>query len=324
MNFEPVKRNSAYKKFVSDTRKGKLNHAYIFYSEDDALRETFLTLAVMNVHCKHGACGECETCRQIMEGVYPEHIKLDAKDKISVKDIEGLIESVSIKCVVGDRKTVVIDNAELLTPQVQNKLLKTYEEPPDYLTIFLGAKHENGLLSTIKSRGKKLYLEDLSAADVAKELTENGVDEETAFTAAAFSMGNYSKAEKFCSDEKYRETYEKTFEMMLNLKKSNQVPDYVYGGLFEADTIKITLDFMEIILCDVLKIVTKSKLPLFTVDREYDVKKIAEGFTAESAAAAIEQLNTARAYLASNVNATATAGKTLLGILEEKYTWRKK
>lgn len=324
MNFELVRKNAAYAKYVSDLKKGKLSHAYIFYGEDDDLRGTFLTLAAMHVHCKRGGCGECATCRRIMEGNYTEHIRLDAENKISVKDVEALLENISVKCVEGDRKTVAIDNAEKMTPVVQNKLLKTFEEPPAYLTIFLGAKHENGLLATIKSRGKKLYLEDLTAEDVAKELTENGVDESLATSAAAFSMGNYSKAEKFCSDERYRDAYEKTFAMMLNMTKSSQVPEYVYGGLFDADTMKITLDFIEIILCDVLKKVTGSGVPLYTVDRAYDLKKIAEGFTPESAVKAIEEINEARAYLASNVNPTATAGKLLLRILEAKYTWRKK
>lgn len=324
MNFDLVRKNAAYKQFVADGRKGKFSHAYVVYGEDDDLRKSFLTLAAMNMQCARGGCGECDTCRRIMEGNYTEHITLDAANKITVKDVEGLLENISIKCVEGNRKTVVIDNAERLTPPVQNKLLKTYEEPPAYLTIFLGARHENGLLATIKSRGKKLYLEDLATEDIVRELTDNGVDESTATAAAAFSMGNYTNAEKFCSDERYREIYEKTFAMMLNMTKSSQVPEYVYGGLFDGESFKITLDFMEIILCDVLKKVTGSKIPLYTVDRTYDLQKIAEGFTPESAAAAIEGINVSRAYLASNVNPTATAGKMLLRLLEAKYTWRKK
>ena len=323
MNFELVKKNSAYKKFASDVDNGRVSHAYIVYGEDGDLRKSFLTLACMKLLCK-SACGECRVCTQVLEGNYVEILRLDGADKPSVKDISALIEKTYVKCVVGDKKIAVIDNAELLSPQAQNKLLKTYEEPPANLTVFLGAAHESGLLATLRSRGKKLYLEDIPTADIAKELVSCGVDELTAETAAAFSMGNYEKADKFCNETDYRDLYDKTFIMMTELKKSSSVPEYVYGGLFEKERIKITLDFMEIILCDIMKKVTGSKAPNCTVNREYDLARAAEGFTEQSAAAAVIAVNDARKKLAANVNAYSVAGYMLLEILEAKYKWQKK
>ena len=293
MNFELVKKNSAYKKFASDVDNGRVSHAYIVYGEDGDLRKSFLTLACMKLLCK-SACGECRVCTQVLEGNYVEILRLDGADKPSVKDISALIEKTYVKCVVGDKKIAVIDNAELLSPQAQNKLLKTYEEPPANLTVFLGAAHESGLLATLRSRGKKLYLEDIP------------------------------KADKFCNETDYRDLYDKTFMMMAELKKSSSVPEYVYGGLFEKERIKITLDFMEIILCDIMKKVTGSKAPNCTVNREYDLARASEGFTEQSAAAAVIAVNDARKKLAANVNAYSVAGYMLLEILEAKYKWQKK
>ena len=323
MNFDLVKKNAAYKRFASDVEKNVVSHAYLVYGEDGELRDSFFKLAAMKLLCPT-ACGECATCTQILEGNYVELFKADGKEKISVSDVRELLEKLYVKCVVGERKICVIDNAELLSPEVQNKLLKTYEEPPENLTIFLGAAHESGLLATLRSRGKKLYLEDLSAKDVAAELTSDGEDPLTAEAAAAFSMGNYEKAEKFCREKEYRELYEKTFLMMAELKKSQQVPEYVCGGLFEKETVKTTLDFMEIILCDVMKRASGSDAPLFTVNREYDLGRASEGYTAESAAAAVAAVNEARKKLASNVNLYSAAGCMLMEILEAKYKWRKK
>lgn len=323
MNFDLVKKNAAYKRFAADAEKGAISHAYIVYGEDGELRDSFFTLAAMKLLCPT-ACGECATCVQILEGNYVELYRLDGREKISVEDIKGLLEKVYVKCVVGDRKIVVIDNAEQLSPQVQNKLLKTYEEPPENLTMFLGAAHESGLLATLRSRGKKLYLEDIPAKDVAAELIADGEDPLDAEAAAAFSMGNYEKAEKFCREKEYRELYEKTFLMMAELKKSQQVPEYVYGGLFEKESVKTTLDFMEIILCDVMKRTAGSDAPLFTVNREYDLGRASEGYTAQSAAAAVGAVNEARKKLAANVNPYSAAAYMLMEILEAKYKWRKK
>lgn len=318
-----MRKNAAYRRFSSDVERGAVAHAYLVVGEDSDLRDSFFLLAEMKLLCPD-ACGECAVCAQILNGEYVEIYKLDGNDKIGVKDVNELIEQIHVKCVVGDKKIVVIDNAEALSPAVQNKLLKTYEEPPNNLIIFLGVSHENGLLATLRSRGKKLYMSDTPTADIAKELIENGEDVFMAETASAFSMGNYSKAEKFCKEEKYRDLYEQTFKMMAELKKSSSVPEYVYGGLFEKDNIKITLDFMEIILCDVMKRVTGSDAPYYTVNREYDLARAAEGYTAQSSACAIIAINNARKRLSVYMNAYSVGGWMLMEILEAKYKWQKK
>ena len=151
MNFDLVRKNAAFRLFEKDVRRGAPCHAYVVIGEDDEMRKAFLTLATMLLNCPT-ACGECETCLQIMNGEYVEMLWLDAANKINVETTEDLLEKIETRCVVGKRKTVIIDNAELLTPAVQNKLLKTYEEPPAYVTFFMAAKHENGLLATIRSR----------------------------------------------------------------------------------------------------------------------------------------------------------------------------
>lgn len=323
MNFDLVRKNVAYKRFACDVERGAVSHAYIVCGEDDELRDSFFLLAEMKLLCPK-ACGECAVCTQVLNREYVEVLKLDGRDKPTVKDVNELLEQVYVKCIIGDKKIAVIDNAELLSPAAQNKLLKTYEEPPENLVIFLGVSHESGLLATLRSRGKKLYLEDVSAADIAEELIQNGEDALTAETAAAFSMGNYSKAEKFCREEGFRDLYEKTFALMAEMKRSSSVPEYVYGGLFEKDVVKITLDFMEIILCDVMKKVTGSTAPLYTVNREYDLARAAEGYTAQSAAAAIIAVNEARKRLSANMNAYSVGGWLLMEILEAKYKWQKK
>lgn len=323
MNFDIVRRNAAWIRFEKDVRTDTVSHAYLVCGEDDDLRASFLTLACLRILCPT-ACGECDTCRTILNGNHPEIIRLDGNDKIKVEDLKAVTDELYIRPAIGDKKIFIIDNADLLSPQVQNKLLKTYEEPPAYLIIFLAAKHENSLLQTVRSRGKKLYLEDVPTALIAQELVDNGENEETAEIAAAFSMGNYSKAEKFCQEEKYREQFEKTFDMMASLKKSSQVPEFAYSGLFEKDTVKLTYDFMEIILCDVLKKVTNSNVPTYTVNRDYDLKRAAEGFSPQSAAMAINAVNEARQKLSANMNSVSVSGNLLMSILEGKYKWKKR
>lgn len=323
MDFDIVRQNGAYKKFSADVASGNVSHAYIILGEDETLRETFLTLACMRLLCPT-ACGECASCRSVLQGSYVELIRLNAKDKVPESAISELTENVSINPVIGNKKIAVIDNAELLTARAQNKLLKTYEEPPEYLTFFLGAGHESGLLATIRSRAKKLFLQELPSSVIEKILIDDGVNQDDAMVAAAFSMGNYSRALKFCEDVSYRQIYDDTFDMMLNLKKSSQVVEYVYKDIFGKDKILVTFGFMEIVLCDIMKMVTNSGAPLYTVNREYDLKKIAEGFSSQSVAMSIIAINEGRKRLNANMNANGVAGTVLMEILEAKYKWQNK
>ena len=321
MNLDVARENDAYKKFETDALNGTISHAYVLIGEDSELRETLLTLVAMRTLCKN-ACGECAACKKVLNGEYVELIRLNAAEKIPESAISELTEKVLIKPVEGEKKIVIIDNADLLTARAQNRLLKTYEEPPAYLTVFLGAGNESGLLATIKSRAKKLYLSDIPSAYIERMLKEDGFDDEKALIAATFCMGNYTRALQFCEDEKYGEIYDEAFGVMLNLKKSSQVAEFAGKEIFNKEKIPTTFDFMEIILCDIMKTVTASGAPLFTVHREFDLKKASEGFNAQSVAMAITAINNGRKRINANMNANVTAGSVLMEILEAKYKWQ--
>ena len=201
MNFDIVRRNAAWIRFEKDVRTQTVSHAYLVCGEDDDLRASFLTLACLRILCPT-ACGECDTCRTVLNGNHPEIIRLDGNDKIKVEDLKAVTDELYIRPAIGDKKIFIIDNADLLSPQVQNKLLKTYEEPPAYLIIFLAAKHENSLLQTVRSRGKKLYLEDVPTALIAQELVDNGENEETAEIAAANRLKRTASIEQLLECEK--------------------------------------------------------------------------------------------------------------------------
>lgn len=314
-----VAKRSAYKTFANDVNKG-LNHAYLFISEDGLVREAFLTLAAKRVFCK-AVCGRCSDCVTIEENRHPDVVMYDGSD-MKVGRVNELTESASLRPMNGDRKLFLIDNAEKLSVQAQNKLLKTYEEPPEYVTIILAAAGENGILPTIKSRAKKLYFDALSAYEAAELLKKNGERETEARLAAALADGNMERAERFLSDSTNSELYDMCFNLLLNLNASSQIAEYLYCPLFTKENVASTLDFMEIILSDVLKLKTGNGKLVRNVGREYDLKKIAEKFQPQSAAMAIYAVNDGRKKLNSNVNSVTVAESVMFDILEARYKWQ--
>ena len=314
-----LKKRNAFVTFSADADRG-LSHAYLFISEDATVRTEFLSLLAKRIFCRT-ACGECRTCRLIEEGNYLDVAFFNGAE-MKVKDVNELTESALIKPVEGDKKVYLIDNADKLSAQAQNKLLKTYEEPPAYLTIILAAADENGILPTIKSRAKKLYFDSLTADETVEILTDEGVGEREARVAAAVSSGSLDKAEKYLSNADYANLYDNCFRMFLSLNASSQIADWLYSDTFGKDNILMTLDFMEIILSDVMIIQSGSNSPLKNSGRDFDLREIASKFNAQSAAMSLYAINEGRKRLNFNVSSVSVAEKILFDILEARYKWQ--
>ena len=322
MNFSLVENTIAWKQFYRDVKEG-LGHAYIFISEDGEQLASFLHFAALACFCPDVCC-ECETCQSVADGSHPDVYRKNG-DGMKVKDdMEPLLDRVEMCPVKGSRKVFVIENADKMNPVCQNKLLKTFEEPPAYVTMILGASSESGLLSTIRSRGKKLYPQPLASSQIVGELTEDGFDGDTAAIAAAYSMGNLQKARQFAEGGNYRDQYEQVFEMLMTLKKSGQIAEYVVGPNFTKEKIALTLDFMDVILSDAMKELLQTDAQRFTVGRERDLRQVAAGFSAQGIAMSLEAINVAREQLKFNVNAANVASGVLFAILEARYKWQKK
>jgi DNA polymerase-3 subunit delta' len=320
VNLKLLDNNSGYINLLKDVQNGNLNHAYLIVSEDGFARECLFTKIALAVFC-NTSCGQCPSCKQILSNNNINVHTYDGK-KVNVAKIKEITDDIHILPVGNDKKLYFINNAQNLDPRVQNKLLKSLEEPPMYVTIFLGVDNELGLLNTIKSRSKKVYIEPININEIYNDLLDKGIDDAMASLAATYSMGNYEKALAFADDTRYQTIYEETFLTLTNLKNSSQIVDYLYKDIFNKDNISLTLDFMEIFLNDILKICSGSKTELNTLNRDYDLKALAKGFTPTGVSMALLAINDGRKKLNFYINATSVAEKILFDILEAKYKWQ--
>lgn len=107
-------------------------------------------------------CGECNSCRRIREGIFPD-MQIISKEAgratIGVDEIKGMREDVFLSSTEAEYKFYIISEAELLTPQAQNALLKVFEEPPKNVHIILLATEADKILTTVKSRSQFIQME---------------------------------------------------------------------------------------------------------------------------------------------------------------------
>lgn len=137
---------------------GKVSHAYIFNGEVGAGKKMLASAFAMALQCeKHGTdpCMECDSCKRALSKNHPDIITIthEKPNSIGIEDIRiQLIDDVSIKPYTGPYKIYILNEAEKLTLQAQNALLKTIEEPPAYAVILLLTSNADSLLPTISSR----------------------------------------------------------------------------------------------------------------------------------------------------------------------------
>lgn len=171
--------NNIHRKALSKSiGHDKLAHAYIIYGGDEKNRSLYIKETIKEIFCTDNQkipCGKCTNCRKVENGNMEDLITIDKEDtSIKVEQIRALIVSLSNKPFT--RRTVaLINNADLMTPESQNKLLKSLEEPASGTVIILNASNLFGLFPTIRSRCVTVRLED-SGEDVDTELDERAAN----------------------------------------------------------------------------------------------------------------------------------------------------
>lgn len=158
---------------------GRLAHALLFHGPDRIGKRLVAKVLAQAVNCEAGptlsapdACGTCRSCHQIDIGSHPDVTMMTATSGKGETEQTREIESRFIyRPLVGTRKIVILDNADLLRHEAANALLKTIEEPPPDSLIVLVSGHPESLLPTIRSRCQELRFAPL-AIDLVKDVLQ--------------------------------------------------------------------------------------------------------------------------------------------------------
>lgn len=316
---KPVKETSAYKTLEREMRNP--SHTYLLLSEDEDIIPVLSSLIAMWLLCDNNSCKECPTCKKILAGIHSDVHYITKEKGLSAKDVTELIMQSYTVSVEGGKKLFFFYDFGALSPIVQNKLLKTLEEPPENSIFILFAKGEASVLNTVKSRAKKVYIDLFSEDAIYLALTEGGISDSEAKIAAKASGGLITKAVKIASDERFLKLYEEAVKILLTLKKSSDIAGFFNNECFTKDNIEETLEIFQLIMRDVLLVlVGKERNNEYMNDEitalSNDFSKEAASYTISLAVKMLKELN-------FNVRTPVVVEQFLFKILEAKYKWQK-
>ncbi len=304
----------------------KVSHAYILDGEEGAGKNMLARAFAQTLQCERGGtepCGECHSCKQAMSGNQPDIITVthEKPASIGVEDIRGqLCGDIQIKPYSSPYKIYIVDEAEKMTVQAQNALLKTIEEPPAYGVIMLLTTNADAFLPTILSRCVTLKLRPVKNEIIRPYLMEKyHIPDYQAEVCTAFARGNVGKAERLAQSEQFAELKSHLLHLLRHLRDMEvyELTEAVRSVSEYKTEINDYLDLMALWFRDVL---------LFKATRQIDGLVFAEEINAISAQAQkssyegleriLKALEKAKVRLNANVNFELTMELLMLTIKE--------
>lgn len=217
--------------------EGRMVHALLISGEPGTGKRTLagLLASALMCHEKTGVpCGQCSGCAMSFAGEHPDITIIEkgvplspettkGRATIPVDDIREMIRICSQYAYEGGNRAVIIRDAENMTVQAQNSLLKILEEPPRDTYFLLTTSHPEQLLTTVKSRCRQVKLVPWETSWISDLLVREGTDPERASQAAAVSGGSIGNAKLLVSDETYWHAREEIINAFFRNRKRSDI-----------------------------------------------------------------------------------------------------
>ena len=312
-SFKDVVGHKDILKYISSAvENNRVSHAYILNGERGSGKKMLANLFAMTLLCETGdnePCGKCHSCKQAESGNHPDIIRVthEKPNSISVDDIRTQVNNtVDIKPYQGPYKVYIIPQADMMTPQAQNAILKTIEEPPSYAVFLLLTENAETLLPTINSRCVMLKLRNIKDTLIKKYLMENLENPDyKADRSTAFAQGNMGRAIMLANSDHFNEIREEAVQLLKHI--SEMELNEIVAAVKNISVYKLEItDYLDIIMIwyrDVLLYkATKEIDKVVFKDQLQSIKEQARKSSYEGIELILESLEKAKARLKANVN----------------------
>ncbi len=258
MAFEGLIGQNEIKKMLKELcANKKVGHAYLFTGADGigkkAFAGEFAKMCMCTAPQEDGsACGKCRACTLNAAGTNPDYIKVsvtDDKNTITVDQIRDDIREQTLKApIFSARKVFLIDGAEKMNEKAQNALLKTLEEPPEYIEILLLVSNVSLLVDTIKSRTVRINLKRNSDSEILEKLdTLEGSENVNRALLCSYADGIMGRVGDFVNNSGIAELRKSIAELLTPVFRGNGDSRAAFAALIETKNKKYDFFFFQLL-----------------------------------------------------------------------------
>ncbi|MDY2986766.1 MAG: AAA family ATPase [Peptoniphilus sp.] len=292
-----VGNRDAKQELEKNIETGDINHAYLFVGSEGVGKFTLAKAFAKKI------LGDSTLDLHVVRG-----------NSIKKEQIEELISEAKKNPFSGKYKVFIIDGFENVSVSGQNALLKTLEEPEEYLKIILIAKSISNILPTIASRSRFIKFKDVDDEEISDFLVNNiGLDSQNANLFSRISVGSVKRAMKYATDPSAIAFRDKSFELIDRLINLNTDP-FREMGFFEEnkENLEEFFNIYSIFLRDVI-IFNENVSESFyiNIDKLNYIQK--QNISTKQALEIYRQIQRTKKYLKDNANFELTIGQLFIG-----------
>ncbi len=227
MAFKDILGNSRVKKILRKAlQKNKVPNSMLFYGPRGIGKKDMALVLAKAMNCerkKDDACEVCASCKAINAGNFPDVLEISPeKEVIKIDQMRILRKIAYLKPMMGKKRVFVVVDADKMTEEAANSLLKILEEPPLFSYIILVAYNPFMIMSTIKSRCQVLNFSPVSKEEIGKILVEKGYEEKKARIISLLVRGNLKQALSL-EWEEVQDKRAKAWQLFLSLLRKGKV-----------------------------------------------------------------------------------------------------
>ena len=248
MNFQNIIGNEQIKELLNKTIKNKtITHSYLFVGPVGIGKKLFakeFAKAILCLDENNKPCNKCKSCIEFDTSNNPDYYEIDTEENsIKIDEIRMLQSKTLEKPIISNKKIYIINDSEKMTKEAQNCLLKTLEEPPEYITMILITSNESNILNTIKSRCTKINFNPIENKKIEEFLNEKyGIKTKSYFGSIKKAIEMNEKQEIYTELNKYFNNIEnytildvlnKIESLYKNKEDIQEMLEYINTLLFE-------------------------------------------------------------------------------------------
>lgn len=277
MCFKNLVGNENNKYILKETiTKGNILHSYMFFGTEGIGKKLFALEFAKMILCenqKNSPCEKCKSCIEFDSNNNPDFFFIEPDgNSIKIDQIRNMQKGILEKPIISSKKVYIINNAETMTKEAQNCLLKTLEEPQEYVVIILIVSDENSMLPTIKSRCTKIFFEKISDENLKTYIKEKIGDVHFEESMIKLSEGSIGKCIEI---SKKQEILKKIEDFINNIENMDEVQIINASSYFNEnkEDINLIFDYIYILIFNKTKEFSNKIKYIFAMEKVQNAKE---------------------------------------------------